>query len=134
MMLKIALSSDARGHAYSATLLASILRRTAQPVWVRYWCRGFLPESFTSGPLRVEFIRTEEAVTGRYPGHVNQAVFDRLRVIRDGTDWDRCLIMDHDDYFSRERYMLREPELKSHFTLVKEFRNTPQAMAVFRRR
>ena len=63
---------------------------------VRCWCRGYLPGSFESGRLKVEFFGAEEEVTGRYPGHVNAAVFDRLRVIRDGTDWDRCLVMDHD--------------------------------------
>lgn len=95
-MIRITLSSDAKGHGNSATLIASILRRTESPVHVRCWCRGYLPESFECGPLKVEFFGAEEEVTGRYPGHVNPAVFDRLRVIRDGTDWDRCLVLDHD--------------------------------------
>ncbi|WP_367871111.1 glycosyltransferase [Luteolibacter sp. Populi] len=95
-MIRIAISSDAKGHGNSATLIASILRRTEQPVQVRCWCRGYLPESFESGALKVEFFPAEEEVTGRYPGHVPQAVFDRLRIIRDGVDWERCLIMDHD--------------------------------------
>ena len=95
-MIRITLSSDAKGHGNSATLIASILRRTDSPVHVRCWCRGYLPGSFESGRLKVEFFGAEEDVTGRYPGHVNAAVFDRLRVIRDGVDWDRCLVMDHD--------------------------------------
>lgn len=95
-MICIAISSDAKGHGNSSTLLASIVRRTKQPVHVRCWCRGYLPPSFESGRLKVEFLPAEEEVTGRYPGHVNQAVFDRLRIIRDGSDWERCLIMDHD--------------------------------------
>jgi hypothetical protein len=95
-MIRITISSDAKGHGNSATLIASILRRTAAPVHVRCWCRGYLPGSFESGRLKVEFFGAEEEVTGRYPGHVNAAVFDRLRVIRDGKDWDRCLVMDHD--------------------------------------
>jgi hypothetical protein len=44
----------------------------------------------------VEFFAAEEEVTGRFPGYVGPAVFDRLRVIRDAGDWDRCLIMDYD--------------------------------------
>lgn len=95
-MIRIALSSDAKGHGNSATLIASILRRTKSPVHVRCWCRDYLPESFQLGSLEVEFFPAAEEVSGRYPGHVNRAVFDRLRIIRDGTDWDRCLIMDHD--------------------------------------
>lgn len=95
-MIRITISSDAKGHGNSATLIASILRRTESPVHVRCWCRGYLPGSFESGRLKVEFFGAEEEVTGRYPGHVNAAVFDRLRVIRDGKDWDRCLVMDHD--------------------------------------
>ncbi|MGC4014579.1 MAG: glycosyltransferase [Luteolibacter sp.] len=94
--LRIALSTDAKGHAYHATLIASILRRTAHPVHVRCWCRGFAPESFEVGPLKVEFIPTDEEVTGKFPSYVGPAVFDRLRVIRDATDWDKCLIMDYD--------------------------------------
>jgi lipopolysaccharide biosynthesis glycosyltransferase len=95
-MIRITISSDAKGHGNSATLIASILRRTQVPVHVRCWCRGYLPMSFQQGPLKVEFFPAEEEVTGVYPGHVNPAVFDRLRVIRDGADWDRCLVMDHD--------------------------------------
>jgi len=92
----IALSTDLRGFGPNATLLASVLRRTQARVHVRCWCRGFLPESFEQGPLSVEFIAAEEEVSGKYPGYVGPAVFDRLRVIRDALDWDRCLIMDYD--------------------------------------
>ncbi len=95
-VIRIALSTDARGHAPHATLIASILRRTALPVHVRCWCRGFSPESFESGRLKVEFIRTDEEVTGRFPGQSGPAAYDRLRVIRDCPDWDRCMVMDHD--------------------------------------
>ena len=94
--LCIALSADAKAHPYHATLLASILRRTRHPVHVRCWCRGFAPESFETGPLKVEFIPTDEEVTGKFPSYVGPAVFDRLRVIRDAPDWDKCLIMDYD--------------------------------------
>jgi hypothetical protein len=54
LSLNIALSTDARGHEYNATLIASILRRTAWDVHVRCWCVGFLPESFEVGKLKVE--------------------------------------------------------------------------------
>jgi lipopolysaccharide biosynthesis glycosyltransferase len=33
---------------------------------------------------------------GNFPAHVGSAVFERLQVIRDAIEWDRCLIMDHD--------------------------------------
>lgn len=95
-MLRLAISTDAAGFRPNATLIASILRRTALPVHVRCWCRGFSPESFESGRLKVEFFRTDEEVTGKFPGYVGPAVFDRLRVIRDAVDWDQCLIMDYD--------------------------------------
>ena len=95
-MIRLALSTDAKGHPYHATLIASILRRTALPVHVRCWCRGFAPESFERGPLKVEFIPTDEEVTGKFPGYVGPAVFDRLRVIRDAQDWDRCMVRNQD--------------------------------------
>lgn len=43
-----------------------------------------------------EFFRTDAARKGQFPRHVGNAVFDRLQVIRDASDWNRCLIMDHD--------------------------------------
>lgn len=63
---------------------------------MRVYTRGFSADSFRSGPLSVEFIRCDEDVTGSYPQHVSDAVFDRLRIIRDFSDWDRVLVMDHD--------------------------------------
>jgi histo-blood group ABO system transferase len=95
-LITLALSTDERGFSYNATLIASILRRTARAVWVRCWCRGFLPESFETGRLRVEFIHAVDEITGKFPGYVGPAVFDRLRIINDCSDWDRCLIMDYD--------------------------------------
>jgi len=38
------------------------------------------------------------------------------------------------DYFSRARYLRRAKELNPLFRMIKEFRRTPQTMAVFRRR
>jgi hypothetical protein len=87
--LQIALSTDAKGNPINATLIASILRRTKVPVHVRCWCRGFLSESFESGPLKVEFIPTDEVVTGKFPSQSGPAAYDRLLVIRDCPDWDR---------------------------------------------
>ena len=95
-MIRLVFSTDARGFNPPATVLASILRRTSARVSARIYTRGFAAESFRSGPLEVEFVRCEESVSGLYPRHVNQAVFDRLRIIRDEADWDRVLVMDHD--------------------------------------
>jgi hypothetical protein len=94
--ISLALSTDAKGHSYHATLLASILRRTPLPVHVRSWCRVFLPESFETGALKVEFIPVVEEVTGKYPGSSGPAAYDRLLVIGDGPDWDQCMVMDCD--------------------------------------
>lgn len=95
-VINLAISTDLSGHAPHATLVASILRRTECKVHVRCWCRGFRPESFESDRLKVEFIHVDEAVGGKYPGHVSEAVFYRLRAIRDCPDWDRCLVLDYD--------------------------------------
>jgi lipopolysaccharide biosynthesis glycosyltransferase len=95
-MIQIVLSTDARGLANNATLIGSVLRRTALPVRVRVYTRGFDYSSFSSGRLTVDFIRSEEAVSGRYPRHVPGAVFDRLRIIADEREWDRVLVLDHD--------------------------------------
>ncbi|MFD0894009.1 hypothetical protein KBB96_03295 [Luteolibacter ambystomatis] len=80
-------------------MIASILRRTQADVHVKFFCRGFQPKSFEIDRLKVEFISGVdggESDFGRYPSHVPAAVFDRLYVIRDHLEWDRCLIMDHD--------------------------------------
>jgi lipopolysaccharide biosynthesis glycosyltransferase len=95
----ITISTDAQGFSKNATLLASIVRRTNRKVSIRCYTRGFSQESFAIRNLQVDFVRSEEEVTGRYPGHVPVAVFDRLRVIRDETEWDRCLVLDHDMIF-----------------------------------
>lgn len=95
-MIKLVLSTDIRGFAHNATVLASILRRTESPVSVRVYTRGFSFKNFEAGQLHADFIRCDEEVSGRYPGHVNPAVFDRLRIIRDFDDWDRVLVVDHD--------------------------------------
>ena len=118
-MIRIALSTDAKGHPYHSTLIASILRRASLPVHVRCWCRGFAPESFETGPLKVEFIHTDEEVTGKFPGYVGPAVFDRLRVIRDATDWDKCLIMDYDQLALCDLAPLFEMDLGNHLLAAK---------------
>jgi len=82
-MIQIAISTDERGFAFNATLVASILRRASRPVWVRCWRRGFLPESVEVGALRKEFFRAEEEVSGKYPAMSGPAAYDLLRVIRD---------------------------------------------------
>jgi lipopolysaccharide biosynthesis glycosyltransferase len=94
--IKIALSTDARGHEYNATLIASILRRTAWDVHVRCWCVGFLPESFEVGKLKVEFLPAAGDTANKYPLSSGPAAYDRLLVIRDCPDWDRCMVMDYD--------------------------------------
>ena len=38
------------------------------------------------------------------------------------------------DYFSRERYWRRQPELERHYELVESVKDTEQTLAVFRRR
>lgn len=109
-MIHIALSTDLKGFAYCATLIASIARRTTSNIHIKCWCRKFLPKSFEVRHLKVDFFRQDEEIGGSYPGHVPGAVFDRLRVIPEATDWERCLIMDHDmivlcdlaDYFAED--------------------------------
>lgn len=94
--LTIVISTDAEGLKRHATLIASIVRRTERSVEVRCYTRGFAQKSFETRNLRVDFVRVDEEVTGRYPRHVAAAVFDRLRIIRDETGWGRCLVLDHD--------------------------------------
>ena len=94
--ITLVISTDAEGFRRNSTLIASIVRRTERLVWVRCYTRGFEEKSFAVRNLWVDFVRADEAVTGRYPGHVPVAVFDRLRVMRDETEWDRCLVLDHD--------------------------------------
>lgn len=113
-MIRLALSTDARGHSYHATLIASILRRTELPVHVRCWCRGFLPDSFESGPLKVEFLAADKEVTGKYPRNSGPAAYDRLLVIRDCPDWDRCMVMDCDQLVLCDLAPLFEMDLGDH--------------------
>jgi len=94
--ISISLSSDVRGYPAHASLIASVLRRSGCSLAVRYWCKNFCPPGFQSGRLSVEFIRADSELPGRYPVGANGAVFDRLRVIDQCPDWDKCLIMDYD--------------------------------------
>ncbi len=95
-MIRIVLSTDAKGFSRNATVVASVLRRTREAVAVRVYTRGFFVPSFGCGRFSAEFIRTDAAATGSYPGHVPDAVFDRLRIIDEEREWDRVLVMDHD--------------------------------------
>ena len=88
----LVISTDAEGFGKNATLIASIVRRTERLVWVRCYTRGILPESLAELNLRVVFVLADEAVTGRYPGHVPVAVFDRLRIIHGLLDSHPCVI------------------------------------------
>lgn len=117
--INIAISTDERGFEINATLIASILRRTARFVHVRCWCRGFLAKSFEIGPLKVEFLPAIEEVTGKFPGYVGPAVFDRLRVIQECEDWDRCLIMDYDQLVLCDLAPLMEMDLGNNLLAAK---------------
>ena len=114
MTIQLALSTDERGFSYNATLIASILRRTQLPVHVRCWCREFLPDSFETGRLRVEFLPAVEPVTGRFPGSSGPSAYDRLLVIRDCPDWDRCMVMDYDQLVLCDLAHLFELDLGDH--------------------
>lgn len=113
-MIKIAISTDYSGYKFNATLLASIARRASKNVFVRCWCRGFLPESFVAEKLTVEFLPTNEPVTGRYPQSSGPSAYDRLLVIRDCLDWDRSLIMDYDQVVFCDLAPLFELDMGDH--------------------
>lgn len=112
--LNIALSTDARGHEYHATLIASILRRTEWNVHVRCWCVGFLPVSFEQGRLKVEFLPSTGDQANKYPSQSGPAAYDRLLVIRDCADWDRCMVMDYDQLVLCDLAPLFEMDLGDH--------------------
>lgn len=95
-MIRIVISTDSAGMRWNATLIASVLRRASQGVEVRVYTRGFEEASFEVPGLKVDFFQVSESASGRYPGHVPDAVFDRLRIIKDEPDWERVLILDHD--------------------------------------
>jgi lipopolysaccharide biosynthesis glycosyltransferase len=92
----ISISSDKNGYHRNSTLIASVLNKTKCLVKVKYFCTDFLPNNINTNVLSVEFIKTTVLMEGQYPTHVNKAVFNRLQVIQDAPDWERCLIMDHD--------------------------------------
>ena len=121
--IKIALSTDACGHEFNATLIASILRRTESDVHVRCWCMGFLPESFEVGKLKVEFLPSGSLTSGRVPSYVGSAVFDRLKVIQQCDDWDRCLILDYDQLALCDLEPLFLMDMGEHFLAAKHHGN-----------
>lgn len=114
MAINLSASTDQQGHKYLATTINSILSRTHHQVHVRCWCYNFLPSDFVAGPLSVEFIAIPDPAAGRYPSHVNSAVFDRLRVIRDCPDWDRCLVLDYDQLVLTDLWPLYSMDLGDH--------------------
>ena len=112
--INIALSTDARGHDINATLIASIMRRTQWNVQIRCWCVGFLPESFEVGKLKVEFLPASGDHANKYPSQSGPAAYDRLLVIRDCPDWDRCMVMDYDQLVLCDLSPLFELDLGDH--------------------
>lgn len=62
----------------------------------------------------MEFSAAKEEVIGSFPGYVGPAVFDRLRVIREAEDWDRCLVMDYDQVAFCDVEPLYSMELGDH--------------------
>lgn len=94
--IRLVLSTDLAGFSRNATVIASVVRRTARQVIVRCYTRGFRPASFEVKNLRVDFVEAGQEIAGRYPRHVVPSAFDRLGIIRDEPVWDRCLVMDHD--------------------------------------
>lgn len=97
---KIILGTDDCGLEPHATLVASILRRSSIPLWVRCYYRGAsMPSGFEVPGLRVEFFPAESDLTGIFPAHVTQPCLDRFLGIRDFTDWDEALVLDWDQIF-----------------------------------
>ncbi len=88
------------------------------------------------------------AQTGQYADYVKAGALKGLEfdaVLIDGRSRVDCALqasavmkpgawLFFHDYFSRARYLRRAKELNPLFRMVKEFRRTPQTMAVFRRR
>src|SRR5687767_6955297 len=75
--IHFALSSDRDSFAVHATLIASIVRRTSRPLWVKFFCRGFLAKSFEVPGLRVDFLAVE---SGGEEGEASSP-FDALQVL-----------------------------------------------------
>ena len=44
--LNLVLSSDLKGFGRCSSLIASVLRRTSYKLWIKLYCRSFLPETF----------------------------------------------------------------------------------------
>lgn len=95
-MIRIVFSTDRGGFPWNATVIGSVLRRTRDPVDVVCYTRGFTASGFETDRLRVRCREVGGVVTGNFPGHVPEAVFDRLRIMEDEREWDRVLVLDHD--------------------------------------
>lgn len=96
MSINLVFSTDVGGLRHPPTVIASILRRTSAKVNVLIYTRGFSMESFCQGQLEVTFVRCDEPVSGAFPRHASSAAFNRMRILMEGPDWDRVLVMDHD--------------------------------------
>jgi lipopolysaccharide biosynthesis glycosyltransferase len=94
--IRIVFSSDINGFSKASTVISSILRRTRRKVSVWFVCNSFKQRHFQCERLNVHFDFCEKIIKEKFPSHVGSAVFDRLRAIESGPDWERCLIMDHD--------------------------------------
>jgi histo-blood group ABO system transferase len=62
----------------------------------------------------MEFLAADGEVTGKYPTMSGPAAYDRLLVIRDCLDWDRCLVMDYDQLVLCDLAPLFDLELGDH--------------------
>jgi lipopolysaccharide biosynthesis glycosyltransferase len=96
-MIKIILGSDDAALDAHATCIASALRRSRSYIHVRLYYRGENPPpSFHREGLFFEVIESKNYLSGSFPYHITGAAYDRLQCIKDADDWDRALILDHD--------------------------------------
>lgn len=97
MNMNLVISSDEKHFEQAATVIASIVRRAKRPIVVLYYLRGApLPAPIRTRLLEVEFRAPTKNYTGNLPNHVSSAAFDRLSVIEDKPEWERCFLLDTD--------------------------------------
>lgn len=109
--INLALSTTRESFARHATLIASVLRRASRPLWVKCFCSGFLPESFTVEGLQVDFVALDEDNSGRSQGKA----FDALQVLRDAPEWSRCLLMSGEQIAFQDIAPLHDLDLRGFF-------------------
>jgi lipopolysaccharide biosynthesis glycosyltransferase len=94
-MIAVSFPADSRGQCHTATVIASILRRSKRQMQFRVYTHGFrldpIDASSSASEIKPHVIREE-----KNEGEYTSTVFTELESVQSAPDSERCLVMSYD--------------------------------------